>query len=96
VKQACTAEHGTRKRNCEEQQDNPALDDLENLPVDDPVSRYLSEGDLSVSTPGKGRKRKSQGAVVHAQPLEDLDISQVRILRYLLLFFNPRHHHQHH
>eukprot|EP00090_Calanus_glacialis_P017554 TRINITY_DN27292_c0_g1_i1.p1 TRINITY_DN27292_c0_g1~~TRINITY_DN27292_c0_g1_i1.p1 ORF type:complete len:2374 (+),score=944.93 TRINITY_DN27292_c0_g1_i1:864-7124(+) len=76
VKQACTTEHGSRKQNCSEQHDNPALDDLENLPVDDPVSRYLSEGDVSVSTPGKGRKRKSLGAAVQQQPLEELDMSQ--------------------
>eukprot|EP00092_Neocalanus_flemingeri_P107522 GFUD01138002.1.p1 GENE.GFUD01138002.1~~GFUD01138002.1.p1 ORF type:complete len:449 (-),score=155.58 GFUD01138002.1:60-1406(-) len=78
VKQACTAEHGARKKECEEQH-RTGLEDLENLPVDDPVSRYLSEGDLSVSTPGsgkKGRKRKSEGGVVHAQPAEDLDCSQ--------------------
>merc|ERR1719318_2040119 len=76
AKQACTTEHGSRKQHCSEQHDNPALDDLENLPVDDPVSRYLSEGDLSVSTPGRGRKRKSLGAAVQQQPLEELDVSQ--------------------
>jgi len=68
VKQACTSEHS-----------RPALEELENLPVDDPVSRYLSEGDQSVNTPGsgkKGRKRKSQKGVVYSEPAEDLDCSQ--------------------
>jgi len=73
VKQACVGEHGARKKVCEEEHD-----DLENLPVEDPVTRYLSEGDQSVYTPsGKGRKRKSLGPNA-AQPTvhEDLDASQ--------------------
>jgi len=73
VKQACVGEHGAKKKVCEEEHD-----DLENLPVDDPVSRYLSEGDQSAYTPsGRGRKRKSLGPLT-AQPAvqEDLDTSQ--------------------
>jgi len=78
VKQACSSEHGARKQHCEDPHGNiPFVDDLENLPVDDPVSRYLSEGDQSVSTPGRGRKRKSLGpSVQQQQPLEELDVSQ--------------------
>ena len=66
-------EHGVRKQQCEDEHDNC----LENLPVEDPVSRFLSDNDQSVFTPGKGKKRKSQGKVVHPQPSDDLDISQV-------------------
>ena len=79
MKQACTSEHGARKQHCEDPHGNiPFVDDLEHLPVDDPVSRYLSEGDQSVSEPGKGRKRKSLGpSVQQQQPLEELDVSQV-------------------
>jgi len=75
VKQPCIGEHGARKAVCQEEQKNPD-DELGKLPVDDPVSRYLSEGDQSVFTPtGKGRKRKSLGPTV-PPPQEDLDTSQ--------------------
>jgi len=75
VKQPCVGEHVARKVVCQEEEENP-YDELGKLPVDDPVSRYLSEGDQSVFTPtGKGRKRKSLGPTV--QPTqEDLDTSQ--------------------
>jgi len=73
VKQACVGEHGAKKKVCEEEHD-----DLENLPVDDPVTRYLSEGDQSAYTPsGRGRKRKSLGPLTAQPPVqEDLDTSQ--------------------
>jgi len=68
-KQACTSDHNKHEL---EVVNNPSFCGLENLPLDDTMSRFLGDTD----TPGKGKKRKSLGATVKSAPVEDLNMSQ--------------------